>query len=432
MRPVRRSAKSRHVPADSRLITLQAERPVYGGAALARHEGKIYFVHGAIPGELVEARITEEKSDYAHAETVAVLESSPDRIIPPCPVYTECGGCQQQHIAYGRQVALKEAILSDTLHRIGKCDVPLSEPLIEASPWAYRHRVQCKCDGKLFGFYRTGSRDVVDVVHCPVACDGINAVLARIRPALRQQKGFFVALSELHLVSNDVVTAALCKMRAGADLSSSEYERFFSAAGVQGMIVQVGHEEIARYGDPFVSFDLVGLHYAVSAASFFQGHWVLNQRVVVAVADALRPLAGKRVLDLYAGAGNFSLPLAAEAAEVIAVEEHPDAVLSGRENCRRNGIANIRFVQSSLEQYVPDNDIDAIVLDPPRLGLSGRVVDTILKVGAERIVYVSCNPSTFARDLRKLAEAYTITSVRLIDFFPQTFHLEAMAVLERR
>jgi 23S rRNA (uracil1939-C5)-methyltransferase len=138
------------------------------------------------------------------------------------------------------------------------------------------------------------------------------------------------------------------------------------------------------------------------------------------------------VLDLYAGAGNFSLPLAGEAIEVIAVEEHPAAIHSGKENCFRNGIGNVRFVQSPLEQYVPDAGIDAIVLDPPRLGLSNRVVEMMLEIGAARVVYVSCNPSTFARDLRKFAEAYAVTSVRLIDFFPQTYHLEAMAVLEKK
>lgn len=413
-------------------MTLQTELPVYGGAALARQDGKIYFVQGAIPGERVEARITEEKSDYAHAETVTILESSRDRVIPPCPIYGTCGGCQQQHVAYERQVLLKEAVLSDTLRRIGKYMVPLSASLVEASPWAYRHRAQFKHDGKCFGFYRTASRDVVDVERCLVVCDAMNAMLTRIRSALSRQQSFAAALSELHLASNNQETAAHCKIRSGADLPPGVYEQFCDLTGLRGLTVQSGRDEVARYGEPSVEFDLAGLSYEVSATSFFQGHWQLNRRVVAAVCDALRPLAGKRVLDLYAGAGNFSLPLAGEAAEVVAVEEHPAAVLSGMDNCRRNGIENVRFVQSSLEQFVPDAAIDAIVLDPPRLGLSHRVVETVLKVHAGRIVYVSCNPSTFARDLRKFSETYEISDVRLIDFFPQTYHIEAMAVLERR
>lgn len=417
---------------ESRILVLQTERPVYGGAALARSDGKVFFVQGAIPGERVEARITEEKSDYAHAEVVAVLEPSPDRISPACPLYGMCGGCQQQHVAYARQVALKQEILADTIRRIGKLDLPLAEPLVDTIPWAYRHRAQFKGDGAKFGFYRNGSRDVVDVVHCPVACDGINTVLGNVRSALAQQKQLAAVLSELHLVSNNTVTSALCRVRNAASLSAGDFEEFRGLAGIGGLLVQSGHDEIGRYGAPCVVFDLLGLQYAVSADSFFQGHWRLNQRVVAAVRDALQPLAGKRVLDLYAGAGNFSLPLATEAAEVIAVEEHPGAVSRGIENCGRNRISRVRFIQSSLEQYVPDEEIDAIVLDPPRLGLASRVVDTVLRVRAEKIVYVSCNPSTFARDLRKFSGQYSITEIRLIDFFPQTYHLEAMAVLERR
>lgn len=417
--------------ADSLRIRLQTERPVYGGAALGRYDGKVCFVEGAIPGECVEARITEEKSDYFRAATVAVLEPSPDRIAPACPLYGTCGGCQQQHIAYHRQISLKQEILTDTLRRIGKLDVALAGPLADAYPWAYRHRAQFKSNGSLLGFYRAGSRDIVDVVQCPVLCEGISSALKNIRAVLNQNVRIASALSDIHVVSNNITTAALCRVRIGSDLSPADFESFRTGAELAGLIIQSNHQEIGRLGEPVIVFNLLGLPYAAPADSFFQGHWRLNERVVAAVRDALQPL-GKRVLDLYAGAGNFSLALAAAGAEVTAVEEHAGAVASGRDNCTRNRIDQVRFVQSPLERYVPDGPIDAIVLDPPRPGLANCVTETVLQTNAQRIVYVSCNPSTFARDLRKLSAGYAITEARLIDFFPQTYHIEAMAVLEKK
>ena len=377
-------------------------------------------------------RITEEKNDYCRAATVAVLDPSPDRITPPCPLYGTCGGCQQQHIAYHRQISLKQEILTDTLRRIGKLDVTLAEPLADEQPWAYRHRAQLKSHGGRLGFYRAGSRDIVDVVECPVLCEGIGSALKNVRAVLNRNTHIASALSDIHLVSNNITTAALCRVRIGSDLSLADFDRFRAEAKLAGLIVQSGHHEIGRLGEPVVVFSLLGLQYAAQGDAFFQGHWRLNERVVAAVRTALQPLAGKRILDLYAGAGNFSLPLAAAGAEVIAVEEHEGAVASGLDNRARNGIDTVRFIQSPLEHYIPDAPIDAIILDPPRPGLANCVTETVLRTDAQRIVYVSCNPSTFARDLRKLSSAYETIEVRLIDFFPQTYHLEAMAVLEKK
>jgi len=318
------------------------------------------------------------------------------------------------------------------LRRIGKLDIALAEPLADAHPWAYRHRAQFKSNHGLLGFYRAGSRDIVDVVHCPVLCDGISAALKNIRAVLSRNAHIASAISDIHLVSNNKTTAALCKVRAGENLSLADFELFRAEAELAGLIVQSAHQEIGRFGEPLVVFNLLGLQYAAAADSFFQGHWRLNERVVAAVRDTLQPLAGKRILDLYAGAGNFSLPLAAAGAEVTAVEEHAAAVASGRDNCARNRIDLIRFVQSPLEHYIPEGPVDAIILDPPRPGLANSVAEAIVQTNAQRIVYVSCNPSTFARDLRKLSAGYTITEVQLIDFFPQTYHIEAMAVLEKK
>jgi len=183
-------------------------------------------------------------------------------------------------------------------------------------------------------------------------------------------------------------------------------------------------------GPGSVMFDLNGLKYTVSPWTFFQAHWVLNLKVAEFIAGQVAPLAGKKVLDLYAGAGNFSLPIARYAEEVVLVEENPFAVEDGSRNLKLNSMKNCKFVKSSAERYRIQKKFDLIILDPPRPGLSSEVAKKVLEMPAETIVYISCNPSTLARDLKKLKDTYDLQSVQMIDFFPNTFHIEAAALLK--
>ncbi len=392
------------------------------------------FVEGSLPGELVTARVTEEKKDYLKAAAVAVLEPSPDRVEPLCPVFGQCGGCQFQHVRYERQISLKEEVLLDALRRIGKISCTLTPPIADESPWSYRHRAQFKADGRRIGFYRKSSSSVVDVQRCPVVCDGISSAYAALRTlsALPEFCGYFARITGLRLISNNAKTAALFTAPPDVVPGAALVETLLRESGLAGCIALSGSDVAASAGEQSVDFSLGDLIYRVSPGSFFQGHWRLNGRVVEAACEALSRHGVSRVLDLYAGAGNFALPLAARVGEVVAVEEHPQAVIDGRANCERNRIANVRFVETQAEQYEPEGHFHAALLDPPRPGISGRVVDTVLNIAPESIVYVSCNPSTLARDLRKICQSYDLVSVRLIDFFPHTSHIESMAILRKK
>jgi 23S rRNA (uracil1939-C5)-methyltransferase len=185
-------------------------------------------------------------------------------------------------------------------------------------------------------------------------------------------------------------------------------------------------------GAESTSFDLNGLKYTVSPWTFFQSNWSLNRSMVEFMVNELMPLKGKRVLDLYAGAGNFALPLAAHAGEVVAVEENPHAINDGARNIQLNETKHCKMVRSSAEKYRINRKFDIIVLDPPRPGLTTEVVRKILDTPPDLLVYISCNPATLSRDLKKFREKYDITSVRQIDFFPNTFHLESIAFLRIR
>lgn len=403
---------------------LKAGSPVYGGYVIAR-DGKITFIRGAIPDELVAVTVEEERRDYIVASVEQVLEPSPSRRIPRCPVFGICGGCQMQFMEYGRQLLLKEEILRETFRRIGEHEVTL-QPSLSGREFGYRHRGQFKVsrDG-VIGFFKEGSREVVPVESCPLMIDDINEALRMIR------KIPLVGLTEVHINAGDTVSVLL-KGKVSDELVQS-----LLAEGIGGIALETADS----YGKDYVTLDLHGLKYSVTPWSFFQSHWDLNRAVVESVIKALHPLENKKVLDIYAGAGNFSLPLALYAGEVVAVEENHYAVEDGRRNATLNTLRNCMFIHGSVAEVlggkrypkgsrrIREAQYDIVVLDPPRPGLTAEGIATILEMKPERIVYVSCNPATLARDTRKMRDVYDIASVTLVDFFPNTYHIEAVVLL---
>ncbi len=391
--------------------------PAYGGYSIARDE-KIILIKGAVPGELVEVNIDERKRDYMLATVTQVIEPSEFRVEQKCPVFGICGGCHLQFIAYEKQVSMKEEVLVDSLTRLGGIEVQLSPSLTDAQ-WHYRHRAQFKISREgTIGFFRESSRDVVLFESCPLMVDRINELLQRIK-----EKNLAFGLKEIHLSIGDSV-AALLKGEA----LDPERSEAFREIGIDSIAVS----DTLIEGSGTVAFDLNGLKYTVSPWTFFQAHWSLNLKVAEFIAGLAAPLEGKKVLDLYAGAGNFSLPIARYAEEVLLVEENPHAVEDGARNLKLNGLKNCKFVKSSAEKYRIQKKFDMIILDPPRPGLTSEVVKKILETPSDTIVYISCNPSTLARDLKKLKDMYDIQSVQMIDFFPNTFHIEAAALLKRK
>jgi 23S rRNA (uracil1939-C5)-methyltransferase len=317
---------------------------------------------------------------------------------------------------------MKDEVLLDSLARIGGIETALS-PGLTGAQWNYRRRAQFKVgrNGDI-GFFKESTREVVTFGSCPLMDERINALLGRIKEGINT-----TGLSEIHMACGDQPAGQPVILLRGRDYAGSGFEEYL-AAGAAG----VSHNGEVVAGVAGTCFDLAGLSYTVSPGTFFQAHWELNLKVVELITAELSPLEGKRVLDLYAGAGNFALPLAGQAGEVIAVEENPSAVDDGIRNIQANELKRCRMVKSSAEKYKPGRKFDVIILDPPRPGLTSEVVRKILEMPSDRIVYVSCNPATFSRDLKKLKEKYDILSVRQIDFFPNTFHLESIAFLQLR
>jgi 23S rRNA (uracil1939-C5)-methyltransferase len=398
-------------------VILKSLLPAYGGYTVARDE-KVILIKGAIPGEVVEVKIEEKRKDYALAKVLHVVEASEHRIEPKCSVFGFCGGCQLQFVTDEKQRQIKDEIILDSLKRIGGIEISLG-PALSGLTWNYRRRAQFKVSrsGEV-GFFRESSRDIVTFQGCPLMDQEINTLLQKIKETDGVRN-----LSEIHVAAGDSSVVFL-KGRGYDRGLSDEYGKIGFAA------VMFDDSEAAE--GAFTVFDLNGLKYTVSPRTFFQAHWGLNRKVVDFIVQQLSPLSGKKVLDLYAGAGNFSLPLAAHDAEVVAVEGDPFAVADGLRNIEMNSLENCRFVRMATEKYRIKRKFDILILDPPRPGLTSDTMARTLESAADTIVYISCNPSTLSRDLKKLKEKYEIRTVRQIDFFPNTFHVETLVFLQLR
>ncbi|RME65541.1 MAG: class I SAM-dependent RNA methyltransferase [Nitrospirae bacterium] len=400
-------------------MILEALEPIYGGYTLARQDG-VVFIEGAIPGEVVETEVIQKRKDYSVAVVKNIIRASEDRVVPRCEVFRLCGGCHYQHISYEKQLRIKEDVLRNTIKRIGKIDVSL-DASIASEPYNYRLRAQVKVssDGRI-GFYRPASHEIVEFSRCHLLDTRLNDVINLLR-----QAGLPPEVAEIHLSVGDVVLARV-KTRGPVD-GPGLFEKL-QASGISGAYI----EGAGLFGLERLCLDLNGFFYFLSAGAFFQSNWALNKRIVSVVCDILKALRPDRVVDLYAGAGNFSLPGSRYTEEVIAVETSEQAVLDGLYSCQFNSIENVRFLSKAVEQCTEIKKAPFVIVDPPRVGLTKKARQKVLALRPEWVVYVSCNPSTLARDLAYFVEEYEIESLRLVDMFAQTYHIEGLCMLKRK
>ncbi len=426
-------------------IELTVDSLAFGGNGVGRHHGKAVFIPLTAPGDRIRCRIIRDKGRYAEAEMEDLLTPAPVRRMPPCPVFGTCGGCQWQHLPYPEQCRWKERIFSELLRRQAGITAP---PLLPAAPateeWHYRSRVQFKCrqteSGFVMGFYRRGSHFVIDVPHCPITDSRLNEALSCFRLWLPASP------SPSRIPQVDLATGEVGPVRAVVHFLGGDPGPLISylrpraeEAGI-ALFLQQGRKDtlIAVGGVPdlVISVDSPPLLLAYGPGGFAQVNLSQNRTLVQAVVEAAALTGCERVLDLYCGMGNFSLPLARRAREVFGVEEYAAAIDQARANARRNGIDNVTFqasaAEGAAERLGGGRPFDLVVLDPPRTG-AFRVVKELLQAPPRRILYVSCDPPTLARDLKPLVNAgYDLLWTRPFDLFPQTYHIESLSLLQRR
>ena len=384
------------------------EKLVYGGDGLSRGEGQVTLVPFVLPGEQVEIEPGEARSGVLRAGLRSVVEASADRVPAPCPYYGKCGGCQYQHGTYDAQLRAKRAILEETLMRVGRVTPPADIALISAEPFGYRNRAQFHIDQRKLGYRARGSHKLIAIEQCPISSPKINECIVALNRMLRDARWpKFISQIE---VFTDETQVQVNVLEAGQIVA----KRFFEWVA----------EEIPGFVPGVLEYD----GFRVSPNSFFQvNRFLVQQMAEAAVGGA----AGEHALDLYSGVGLFSLPLAKQFAKVTAVESGSGAVRDLEFNASRAGV-KVHAVGAIVEEYLRTMEArpDFVLADPPRTGLGKAVVSKLVEWKPNRLTVVSCDPSTFARDLAGLmAGGYQVEELTLIDLFPQTFHIETICKL---
>jgi 23S rRNA (uracil1939-C5)-methyltransferase len=432
-------------------IQLQISDLAHDGRGVGRIEDKVTFVHGALPGERVRARLTGRNRRFDEGITVEVEQASADRVEPACRWFGNCGGCALQHLAPGAQLRWKQGRLAANLERIGQVQPDAWLEPLAAEPWHYRRRARLSArlvpaKGRvLVGFREIGGRYVADIGDCrvldPAFADRLLSLSELIGSLSTPDR-----IAQVECAAGDAAdaTVAAIVLRHLEPLTDADRRRLrtWSDANDIAVWLQPGGPDTVTLLHPEghqlrYRLDAFDLEFEFHPQQFVQVNAAVNRLLTSRAVELMAPVRGERLLDLFCGLGNFSLPLARSGAGVLGVELAPDLVASAEHNARRNGIDNAQFVAADLQQSIEQLEwmrqpFDGVLIDPPRSGAL-EVLPLVAATGARRIVYVSCDPATLARDAGELVNqhGYRLVSAGVADMFPHTAHVESIALFVR-
>lgn len=445
----------------------------FGGKGLARVNGLAVFVDGAVPGDQVRARIIRKKRNYAEARVAELIRPSSLRVAPPCPYQAHCGGCKWQFLGYDHQLEYKRRHVAESLAHIGLIQgVPVHPTLPSERVFGYRNKMEFSCSdrrwllpaelgdenadiGFALGLHVPGTfHKVLDIERCLLQPELGNQILADARAfmkrsalapyGLKSHEGFWRFLMLRHGVAEDQWMVNIVTAWEEPDevrkLAAQLRARYPAVVSVVNNItarksgVAFGEYEVPLAGSASIQEQIGEYRFKISANSFFQTNTRGARRLYDTVKQYARLDGSEQLLDLYCGTGTIAIHLSDSVREVVGLELVESAVADARENARLNRIENCRFVGGDLRQTLADAGFSpaVMVIDPPRAGMHKDVVAAVTALGPQRIVYVSCNPATLARDLGMLKEQYAVREVQPVDMFPHTFHIESVARLEKR
>jgi 23S rRNA (uracil1939-C5)-methyltransferase len=416
--------------ADETVVSLTVERLTFGPDALAHMDGQVVFVPFAAPGDGIRARLRQRTRDYVRAELVDLVHPGAARTTPACGAFGRCGGCQWQHVTLAEQRRAKRAIVAEQLRHLGGLRDVEVRPTLAADGLGYRSRITLVAEGRRLGYHRARTHVLEEVQACPIAAPAIDAHLETVRrwPALLRTALERVTIAEAP--GGVAVVGVLAASPVPPDVEATE-SFLVDEPSIRGAILRHRDDRIV-VGDATVRVDLeAGLALEAPADAFAQVNVAANRLLVRTVVELGAFPAGAHVLDLYCGIGNFALPLARRGVRTLGIERDRHAVAAAQENAERLGL-DARFVAGDVvaELARSTEPVDGVVLDPPRAG-AAAALPALAARAPRRIVYVSCDPATLARDLGILAgHGYALRAVQPIDLFPQTFHVEAVALLE--
>ncbi|MGG6241358.1 23S rRNA (uracil(1939)-C(5))-methyltransferase RlmD [Nodosilinea sp. AN01ver1] len=433
------------------------------GDGLGRWQERVVFVPDTVPGDTVRARLVQAKPTFGRAKVRQLLTPSPDRVRAACIVADKCGGCQWQSIDYPAQLAAKQQQVLDALTRIGGFEEPEVLPILAAeAPLGYRNKATYPLgrspEGQVkAGYFRQGSHKLVNLNQCPVQDERLNPLLAEVKRDI-QERGWSIYNETKHQgrlrhlalrVGRRTGQQLLTLVSTAPNLKDIELQaqewrdRYPSLVGVCVNLnpdktnAIFGAETLVIDGVPYIEEMFAGLRFRIHATTFFQVNTEQAERVLQVILDELQLTGSETLIDAYCGVGTLTLPLAQKARRVVGLEVQPEAVAQALINAGLNGIDNVEFQAGDVAERLSlaaaslNDPLDVVVLDPPRKGCDRSVLDTLLELHPPRIVYMSCDPATLARDLKVLREegGYRLTKAQPADFFPQTPHVECVAFL---
>ena len=424
------------------------------GSGVGRVSGYAVFVPGALPGELVRAHIIKTTGAYAVAKLRELLSTSSERAEPRCPAYAACGGCVLQHLRYEAQLREKRRMVADALARLGHFHDPPVLPMLGMDdPWRYRNKGSFPfggCDMPIFGLYAARSHRLVPISDCPIQDERVLALTRRIQAWAEENRipaydeythtgSLRQAVVRVTGTGESLVTVVTYGPLKGAGAlidALADADSLWHNQNDRDTNVIFGERFTLLRGSPRVAEDIGGLRFSLGPQSFLQVNPAQTGLLYERALALLSPSPGETVIDAYCGVGTISLPLARRCARVIGIEQSPAAVEDAKANARQNAAENAEFLCGGVEDVLPSilrrTPVSALLLDPPRKGCEESAIRAIGESRLKRLVYISCNPATLARDCERLASyGFALAAVQPVDMFPHTAHVEAAALLKR-
>jgi len=402
------------------------DKIVFGGKGLSKFDDKVCFVPYTLPDEVVEIKVVEEKKNICEGFPVEILHKNPNRVTPECKYYMECGGCDFQHATYSYQLELKKQVLEETFQRIGKLSKTVDKVIPSKSSFYYRNRVQLKVKNGNLGFYKFKSNELVSIDECKITSQEINSLI----PILKNIVSQYPFITEIHVFypeGNKPTLKIFLDRYEELDLSSIDH--IFNGIGLYWQ-----NKRKKILGKNFTFQKVKNFNYRVSLDSFFQVNKYQLENIVEEVLNEI-DLNVSVIGDIFCGVGLFTIPLSKKAKKVFGVESNKSSVKDALYNAKINNTPHIKFYEKAAEKSLDvifGYNPEILIFDPPRTGIPKNILRELGKIKSlKKIVYVSCNPSTAARDINIISQNFKLEKLKLIDMFPQTHHIESISVLTR-
>lgn len=456
-----RGTKMREVHLEkNQMLTVTIEDLTHDGSGVAKIEGYPLFIKDALPGEEVCVKVVKVNKKFGFARIEKIEKESPNRVTPPCPVYHKCGGCQLQHLSYEGQLLFKKNQVEQLIRRVGKLETEVLPTIGMAKPFRYRNKSQVPVgyvNGKLgAGFYQKRSHDIIDMDTCLIQDEKSDAAIQEARAVFAE---FYTEpynevthhgdlrhiMTRVGKSSGELMLVLITRTLDFPNKEAIVEQLKKRVSGVTSIVQNVnpnktnvilGDKTVTLFGPDTITDSIHGIQFAISARSFYQVNPEQTEILYQKALDAADLTGNETVIDAYCGIGSISLCLAQKAKHVYGVEIVDQAIHDARKNAKLNQIENVTFETGKAEEVIPDwykkgIRADVLVVDPPRKGCDEKLLATILKMQPKKVVYVSCDPATLARDLRILNEGgYGVSAVQPVDMFPMTTHIENVVALE--